>query len=387
RLFGIRPRGLRVLEIGCGSGGHILSVAASSPGFTCVGIDPSEGEIARARALAEAAELENVTLHATTEIEGEFDFVITHGVLSWVSEAARSAIFATARRCLAPGGVFYASYNVHPGWFLRGAMREAMRWRAGTSVPDARKLLETLESRVERGTAWRAAIDEEVARLRVADDAYVFHEHLETENHPRWFHEVASEARSHGLHFVSEAEPGAILHPQASPRALASLREIAEDVEQAFDLVRGRSFRCSIFSMSKPKPCAPDPELVAFARDAGELALEPEHASAIASLAAVFPDGKPISTLSIDPTSILPLHVAGIVELRSRTLGLAGPGDPHPTVTSLARAQALRPGPVANLRGEPIPLSEEERQALVFLDGARPETRERLRRLAFLRAS
>lgn len=387
RLFGVRPRGLRVLEIGCGSGGHLLSIAASLPGSTCVGIDPSEGEIARAKALAEAAELTNVTLLATTEIEGEFDYIVTHGVLSWVSDAARSAIFATAARCLADDGVFYASYNVYPGWFLRGAMREAMRWRAGTDVGEARALLEKLAARVERGSAWRAAVEEEIVRVRAADDAYVFHEHLETENHPRWFHEIAREAGDHGLHFLSEAEPAAILHPLASPRALASLREIGPDVEQAFDLVRGRSFRCSIFARRAPAPVPAAGDLFAFARDAGEVALEPETASAIEALSQVFPDGKSIESLSIDASSLLPLHVAGVVELRTRALGLARPDDPRPTVTSLARAQALRSGPIANLRGEPIPLSETERQALVYLDGASPQTRERLRRLAFLRAS
>jgi hypothetical protein len=165
------------------------------------------------------------------------------------------------------------------------------------------------------------------------------------------------------------------------------LKEIGPDAEQAFDLVRGRSFRCSIFAKRPPTPIAPPADLVASARDAGEVALDADLSAAIAALSQVYPDGRSIESLSIDPAALLPLHVAGVVELRTRALGLAPPSDPRPTVTSLARAQALRSGAVANLRGEPIPLSEIERQALVYLDGASPETRERLRRLAFLRAS
>jgi SAM-dependent methyltransferase len=404
RIFGIDAapvENARVLEIGCGSGAHLASIAATLPSATCVGVDPSAGEIARARWLAEAASLHNVTFHAmdAREVEGTFDYVVAHGVISWVDSETRRALWATARRCLSPNGVFYASYNVHPGWYLRGAMRDVLRMSAGEDVARARALLAELSARVEHGSAWRAVVDDEVARLGGTDDAYVFHEHLERENHPLWFRDARGEAEEAGLSFVSEAEPAAVLHPLASPRAIASLRAIADDVEHAFDLVRGRSFRCSLFALQRPRPCAAAGDLVAFARGADDLAVDDETSAVLAELGAAWPDGRRIDCLSIDPAALLPLFAAGVVELRARGLGLAPEGFQQARATSLARAEALRRGPVSNLRGEPIPLSEVERQTLVLLDGrpraevaaimgkqASDEAIERLRRLAFLLA-
>ena len=72
---------------------------------------------------------------------------------------------------------------------------------------------------------------------------------------------------------------------------------------------------------------------------------------------------------AFDRHSIPALHAAGIVELRTRPLHLAR-GDANDVWTSpYARYQAVRPGPVTNLRHEPIPLAEPERQLLSLLDG------------------
>lgn len=410
RLFGVRsaaPARARVLEVGCGSGGNLLGIAASLPEATCVGVDPSRGEMDRARELANAAGLRNVELFAVDHHgapSGPFDFVIVHGVTSWVAPEVRREMWSAIRARLAENGLVYASYNVHPGWKLRSVMREALRWRAGDGDPGtrlarAKELVAFLDARVARdGSAYRHVLDEEIARLRGADEAYLFHEHLEDENHAFWFHELEAEARAHGLFFVSEADPPAILHRAITPRAIEALAKLDDDrlaIEQAFDLLRGRTFRASIFtaralSADATRVLPADlGDLEAFLRDG-----EGVEASFVSPLAAAAPDGVPLSQLG-DARDVLPLFAAGAIDLGARTLGLAraeGGPEERLVATGLARAQALRSGPVTNLRHEPIPLSETERQALFLCDGTRPRAAlpadiGTLARLAFLRVA
>ena len=54
------PKGARILEIGCGTGHHILSLANRWPGAECTGVDISARAISTARNLARQAGLENV---------------------------------------------------------------------------------------------------------------------------------------------------------------------------------------------------------------------------------------------------------------------------------------------------------------------------------------
>lgn len=72
---------------------------------------------------------------------GKFDFIVAHGLLSWVPAAVREAIFHTCRRHLRPDGIAYLSYNAYPGWHLRGVLLEALQFHAdlpGTPIERVR---------------------------------------------------------------------------------------------------------------------------------------------------------------------------------------------------------------------------------------------------------
>ena len=132
-LFGLRPAppdACRVLELGCGDGGNLVPMAYGLPGTTFSGIDLAGRAIERARRLASALGLDNVRFeHADlTAARGEFDYVIAHGVYSWIEPTARDALLAACRRHLAPGGVAYISYDVLPGGHLREITRQMLRW-------------------------------------------------------------------------------------------------------------------------------------------------------------------------------------------------------------------------------------------------------------------
>jgi hypothetical protein len=241
-------------------------------------------------------------------------------------------------------------------------------------------------------------LDDEIARLASADDAYLFHELLEEHNHPLWFADFVAEAGEAGLSWLGEADPAANVSRMAAPRAYDSLRDIAGDdpirVEQHFDFLRSRTFRASLLvkqpHVRREAPGEAWSELFVASRGPGDAYVEDENlAAALARLAAEWPDALPIAELSIEPEQLVPLHTASIVELRARRLELARAPLDMPWASPLARLQARGSGMVTNLRHEPLPLTPEERAALVELDGtcrADGATAIRLAELALLRA-
>src|SRR5438309_8463984 len=117
----VAPDRSRVLEVGCASGGNLLPLAASFPASEFVGIDISPAQISEARRIAQGAEIHNVSLQATDLAEfnaepGSFDYIICHGVYSWMPPRTADKLLSLLGRCLASQGVAYVSYNTYPGW-------------------------------------------------------------------------------------------------------------------------------------------------------------------------------------------------------------------------------------------------------------------------------
>ncbi|MCY2962905.1 MAG: class I SAM-dependent methyltransferase, partial [Planctomycetota bacterium] len=138
RMFGLESPlvdGCRVLEIGCACGANLIPMAVSVPTARFVGIDLSQRQISEATQTVAALGLANIELRhgSVTEIgpdDGLFDYIICHGVFSWVPQTVREHILAVCSRNLSPGGVAYISYNTYPGWFMRGMVRRMMGFHA-----------------------------------------------------------------------------------------------------------------------------------------------------------------------------------------------------------------------------------------------------------------
>src|SRR5262245_10234755 len=96
-LFGMNPPAVekcRVLELGCASGGNLIPMAEMLPASEFVGVDLSGRQIADGQRIVDALGLSNITLrHASIldvdESYGPFDYVICHGVFSWVPDQVR----------------------------------------------------------------------------------------------------------------------------------------------------------------------------------------------------------------------------------------------------------------------------------------------------------
>ncbi len=100
--------GHRVLDIGCGWGGLALYLAGVAGCDAVRGITLSEGQLTRARALAEAHGLTDRVQFALEDFRhttGTFDRIVSVGMFEHVGPAHYGRFFRVARERLAEGGV------------------------------------------------------------------------------------------------------------------------------------------------------------------------------------------------------------------------------------------------------------------------------------------
>ncbi len=111
-------RGLRVVDLGCGTGRHALWLAAAGAAVTAV--DFSEGMLEEARRKPGAVSVRFVVHDLDRPLpfaDAAFDLVVSGLVLEHLSDLG--AFFAEARRVLRPGSRAVVS-AMHPAMFLRG---------------------------------------------------------------------------------------------------------------------------------------------------------------------------------------------------------------------------------------------------------------------------
>jgi SAM-dependent methyltransferase len=123
----------RVLELGCGVGGNLLPMAFQYPSSEFVGVDLSGVTIERGQRNIATLGLSNIKLLHCDIMNvdagfGEFDYILAHGVYSWVPPAVREKMMMIFKQNLAPRGVCYVSYNAHPFSHLRDMVRDMMRY-------------------------------------------------------------------------------------------------------------------------------------------------------------------------------------------------------------------------------------------------------------------
>jgi len=145
---------------------------------------------------------------------GEFDFIICHGVYSWVPDEVQEAILGACGRSLSPTGVAYVGYNTYPGWKSKEIVRDAMLLSVGDSatirakVRRARGMVDFLQKVAQPGSVLGQALDDYQQMAAKTGDYYLLHEELELFNAPCYFRDFVARARAHGLDYLSEAQPG-----------------------------------------------------------------------------------------------------------------------------------------------------------------------------------
>jgi SAM-dependent methyltransferase len=214
RLHGFEAadaRAARVLELGCAQGGNLIPLAARYPGSEFVGIDLSRGQVEEGQAFIKHAGLSNIRLlhgdiAALPDNLGEFDFIIAHGVYSWVPESVRKALLAACRRLLKPQGIAYISFNVEAGWKLYGWIRDALLKQDDASLSPMQRVMRAKETLAVMQDDDERLV-KEISYLKTASPSYLFHEYLSEINQPFSFEEFFGSAAHHGLRYLGEAGP------------------------------------------------------------------------------------------------------------------------------------------------------------------------------------
>ena len=281
-LFGMTPTPVekcRVLELGCASGGNLIPMAYILPESHFVGVDFSGRQVLDGQNHIAALGLKNIELKQMNIMDvdsklGLFDYIIVHGIYSWVPAAVQDKILQVCQDLLSPNGVAYISYNTYPGWHFRGIIRDMMLYHTASATEfdssrtqpsdggllntgaltgppararRARELMDFLAAAVPtENNAYGIMLQNEVQLVRNAQDSYFLHDHLEELNDPIYFHQFAERAASHGMQFLGEAEFSVMLSSNFGTQVHETLSRISNEIvrtEQYMDFVRNRAFR------------------------------------------------------------------------------------------------------------------------------------------------
>src|SRR5262249_3675351 len=239
-------------DLGCGQGVTAAVLAATHPAGRFHGIDAMPGHIENARRLAVEAGIANVTFHAAdfaTAVEidlPKFDYIVGHGVYSWVAPQVRADIRSFVDRHLAPGGLVYVSYNAMPGHAADLPLQRLLR-AIGESCPgDSRERVAAALTIVDRFLALKApalVASPTLAQMRDARDRLAWsspaHGYMGQHWNPLWVSEVRADLAGIGLKPVGSAtlieNHDAFVLGSAAREALAAIddpdiRELARDV-------------------------------------------------------------------------------------------------------------------------------------------------------------
>jgi SAM-dependent methyltransferase len=275
-LFGLQPappERCRVLELGCGDATNLLPLAYAFPESRFVGLDLAPTLIAAGRQAIADLGVTNLELFQTDLVDfpvsGEpFNYIVAHGVYSWVPSKARDALLAICRGRLASQGVAFVSYNCLPGCHIRRMAREVMRFHTRAvsdpreRVQQAMAVCQFIANSIEKPDTYRQAFKEQLEQIQRYGGGHLFHDDLADINEPCYFHEFMAHAANHGLQFLAEADFFEMQDQAFTPEAhqiLSSMGESRLTREQYLDFIKCRRFRQTLLCHHKTR-LLPSPE-------------------------------------------------------------------------------------------------------------------------------
>lgn len=265
------PKTARVLELGATYGGNIISQALFNPDATFVGIELSQEQVEKGNEVIANAGLTNVSLVQSdiasigSEI-GTFDYIIAHGVYSWVDDGVKDALLRLIDEHLAEDGIAYISYNTYPGWHTMDEVRQLMMFsnRDKAQFNHKEKVLhgKTIGSIVgsqilkydnlkERNSKFLGALRSVMQK----DEYYVGHDHLEPNNDPVYFYQFNDHLAAHNLAYLCDADLTLSMVRSFDADIADTLDKLAPNdhvaQEQYLDFMLDTTFRKSIICKAK----------------------------------------------------------------------------------------------------------------------------------------
>jgi len=276
RFLGLNPPApeeARVLEFGCSYGGNILPFAVHNERADVVGIDISSTQVSTGNKIAKDMGIGNFSLIELDILKldeneakrlGKFDYIIAHGVYSWVPDFVKEAILRVVKENLSQNGVAFISYNTYPGWKVKDILRDLMllaskheqsaqgRLRA---AKEALKIYEKhLQDKVQSGSIEKQmpalALLNWLDIIKTQEDHYILHEYLEHVNDPFYFKDFAGDLDKNGLAYLCESDLSDIFRPDLGASDVDTYKnekfKDRVESEQLLDFLTNRAFRQSL---------------------------------------------------------------------------------------------------------------------------------------------
>lgn len=439
-LHGMKPAPVeqcRMLELGCNNGINLISLATALPGSSFVGYDLASVPVEQGKKLIAELGLTNVQIEALDIMElphtiGRFDYIVAHGLYSWVPEPVRKKILDLCKCHLTEQGVAYISYNAYPGNHIRDLVRGIIRFHtrqfetADEKIAQSRSIIKFLsESRHDETDSYQMLFKDELKRITKYSDHGFYHDDLSEMNQPFYFHEFIRDAEKHGLQFLDETRDFALTSENFKPEAINLLKDLKTGDriarEQYFDFLTGMSFRqtliCHQETQIAPQPQPPllkeifisgsisandknpyfnDNSVVEFSGlgDASIATTDPLAKNAFKIIGAVWPrqiafmdllkQARSQAGLEIDEAAtliklaerlaafLLEVYNIGFVEFHSYPTNFPTSPSEFPQASPLARHQLTKGPDVVNLKNENVCIEGYlARKLIELLDGTR----------------
>ncbi len=274
-------RSFTYLELGCGLGNSLITNAAAFPRGEFHACDINRAHVEHARGRATAFGIRNIEFHVCSFEELRLpmlDFIVAHGVYSWVGAAQRRSIRHLAREQLQPGGLLYLSYNSLPGWAGEMPLRKLLVELAAEELDNTSERAARALSSLERLTFLQAnpASAAAIRAYKQAPIAYLAHEFLNEEWEPFYCLDVADQLQEAEVVYLGSATLAdnhpLLLVDEATLRTVAQLGTPRQR-RLALDFATHQQFRRDVFCKSQSPletgalervwvGCAGDPRLL-----------------------------------------------------------------------------------------------------------------------------
>jgi SAM-dependent methyltransferase len=402
-----------VLEIGCGTGANLIPMAYGLPQARFLGVDLASSAVAEGCRTADALGLANIELRVMDLAaldEGEFDYIIAHGVYSWVPEEVRDALLRVCGKLLAPRGVAFVSYNVYPGCHLRAMLREPLLFHVG-DLQDPRQRMDEARTFIEwlRQAQGDTEFGHDLADALTRSEGAIYHDDMAEINVPVYFHQFMAQAAGHGLQFLGEANAFEMWAQGVTLPEEPLLRE------QYLDFARLRRFRRTLLcraGVAVDREIAPERVAGLFASSpahevpaaqkgavrfeglakSGAVTAHPLAISILRKLTEAWPRRLPVAKLAGEPDRMAAGEIllwgyhAGLVQLHVHAPEFVRPAGKRPVASPVAR-EYLRSGTrrVPTLHHEAADLEDDAAVRLIgLLDGTRDHALDRVAALPLL---
>ena len=286
-LLGINPppcKNAKVLEIGCSFGGNLIPFAVNNKDARVVGIDLSGEQIRRGKEIVKEIGLSNLELiHGDIcefKSDEKFDYIIAHGVFSWVPDFVKDAILRVVRENLSQNGVAFISYNVYPGWKVKDILRDLMLLAAKDKDSTEERLKAAKEALLVYKEVLLKIDNEEFEKfmpikslitwiddILSKDDFYVVHEFLEDINDPFYFKDFCEKIDKFDLAYLCDIDMKDVFVPDFGNALVDDFKNVhfADRIqsEQFLDILNMKLFRQSLivhknaFEVIKAKQIGP----------------------------------------------------------------------------------------------------------------------------------